>query len=94
MVHKHCESVLESSSLIKINEKTTNALEICRDIQQGCVLSLLLFNLYSEHIFEEALEKSRRVKKKKKVKEVEKSKRSSERHINKGISIDNLLHNQ
>ena len=41
---------------IRINGEETSAIEICRGIRQKCILSPLLFNLYSEIIFQEELE--------------------------------------
>jgi len=41
---------------VRVGNDLTEARPICRRIRQGCVLSTLLFNLYSEAIFQEALE--------------------------------------
>lgn len=41
---------------IKLDNNTSNNIQIRRGVRQGCVMSPLLFNLYSETIFREALE--------------------------------------
>jgi len=41
---------------IRIEGITSEETEIRRGIRQGCVLSPLLFNIYSEAVFREALE--------------------------------------
>lgn len=47
---------LNQSAHIKIDGEQCNHVEICGRVRQGYVLSPLLFNLYSEIIFQEALE--------------------------------------
>lgn len=47
---------LNQSAQIKIDGEQSNNVEICRGVRQGVFLSPLLFNLYSESIFREALE--------------------------------------
>ncbi|XP_055384420.1 uncharacterized protein LOC129614059 [Condylostylus longicornis] len=39
---------------IKIEAETTREIEILRGVRQGCILSPILFNVYSENIFKEA----------------------------------------
>ena len=41
----------------KVENKLTEEIEIRRGVRQGCILSPLLFNLYSEVIFDETLER-------------------------------------
>uniref|UniRef100_A0A8D8Y176 Craniofacial development protein 2 n=3 Tax=Cacopsylla melanoneura TaxID=428564 RepID=A0A8D8Y176_9HEMI len=41
---------------LKIEDENTDEVEILRGVRQGCILSPSLFNLYSEHIFREALD--------------------------------------
>jgi len=41
---------------IRLNNELSDDIEIRRGVRQGCVLSPLLFNLYSEGLFREALE--------------------------------------
>lgn len=40
---------------MKIEDNTTEGIQILRGVRQGCVLSPTLFNIYSEEIFKEAL---------------------------------------
>ena len=42
---------LEQDTKIRIGNDMSESLKIKRDVRQGCVLSLSLFNLYTEHIF-------------------------------------------
>ena len=42
-------------AVVRIEGEYTNDTEICRGVRQGCILSPILFNIYSESIFEEAL---------------------------------------
>uniref|UniRef100_A0A8D9AT98 Craniofacial development protein 2 n=1 Tax=Cacopsylla melanoneura TaxID=428564 RepID=A0A8D9AT98_9HEMI len=46
----------DQNATIRVGEEKTDAINIQRGVRQGCILSPLLFNLYSERIFEEALE--------------------------------------
>ena len=48
-------------SSIKINGELTESFEVQKGVRQGCVLSPLLYNLYSEQIFKD-LEKFNRIK--------------------------------
>lgn len=41
---------------VRTNGYTTDDVEIRRGVRQGCILSPLLFNLYSEAVFDEAME--------------------------------------
>jgi len=41
---------------VRVGNDLTEARPICRGVREWCVLSPLLFNLYSEAIFQEALE--------------------------------------
>uniref|UniRef100_A0A8D9EQ38 Craniofacial development protein 2 n=1 Tax=Cacopsylla melanoneura TaxID=428564 RepID=A0A8D9EQ38_9HEMI len=44
------------TAILKIEDEHTEEMEILRGVRQGCILSPILFNLYSEHIFREALQ--------------------------------------
>jgi len=41
---------------IRIEGKMSDAMKIQKELRQGCILSSLLFNFYSEKIFKEVLE--------------------------------------
>ena len=41
---------------MRVGDEQTEEVKILRGVRQGCILSPILFNLYSEHIFGEALE--------------------------------------
>lgn len=44
---------------IRVDNESRNGIKICRGVQYGCVLSALLFNLYSEEIFKKVLEEEK-----------------------------------
>lgn len=46
----------QQTANVRVEHKLTADVEILRGVRQGCVLSPLLFNLYAEEIFSEALE--------------------------------------
>uniref|UniRef100_A0A2A4J795 Reverse transcriptase domain-containing protein n=1 Tax=Heliothis virescens TaxID=7102 RepID=A0A2A4J795_HELVI len=41
---------------VRIDDEETEEIEICRGVRQGCIMSPLLFNIYSETVMSEALE--------------------------------------
>jgi Reverse transcriptase (RNA-dependent DNA polymerase). len=41
---------------VRIEGKTSDAVVICQGVRQGCILSPVLFNTYSESLFKEALD--------------------------------------
>lgn len=43
---------------VRIEECHSDEIEICRGLRQGCILSPLLFNIYSEELFKETLEEA------------------------------------
>jgi len=43
------------TACLKLDEDITDDAKILRGVRQGCILSPLIFNLYSEKIFKEAL---------------------------------------
>jgi len=43
-------------AILKFENELTSEIPICRGVRQGCILSPLLFNIYSEIIFKKALE--------------------------------------
>lgn len=43
------------TAAVRVENETTGEIPIRRGVRQGCVLSPLLFNMYSENIFQEAL---------------------------------------
>lgn len=46
----------DQSAYVSVEGEKSDAIKIARGVRQGCVLSPLLFNVYSEYIFREALE--------------------------------------
>ncbi|KAL1446308.1 hypothetical protein WDU94_012325 [Cyamophila willieti] len=46
----------EQRAKMRVDLETTEAIKIKRGVRQGCILSPLIFNIYSEQIFKEALE--------------------------------------
>jgi hypothetical protein len=47
-----------NKSVKKLDEGVTRRVKSGRDIRQGCSMSLIIFNLYSEYLTKEALEGS------------------------------------
>jgi hypothetical protein len=47
---------MEQSVTIRLDQEETRSVKIGRGVRQGCCLSPILFNLYSEYLTKEALE--------------------------------------
>lgn len=48
----------QQKAVIRVGERSTEEIEIRRGVRQGCILSPLIFNLYSEKIFDEAVQQA------------------------------------
>lgn len=46
----------QQTAEVRVGDHKTKKIKICRGVRQGCVLSPILFNIYSEQIFKEALD--------------------------------------
>lgn len=46
----------KQTATVRVEDDTTEEVQILRGVRQGCILSPVLFNLYAEAIFDEALE--------------------------------------
>lgn len=44
------------TAFLRVNGKESRTIKIQRGVRQGCIMSPILFNLYSEQIFKEALD--------------------------------------
>jgi hypothetical protein len=50
------KSYMEQSVKVRLDQGEMRSVKIGRGVRQGCCLSLILFNLYSEYLTKEALE--------------------------------------
>lgn len=44
------------TAVLRVDGEYTEEIKISREVRQGCILSPILFNLYSEYIFRESLD--------------------------------------
>jgi hypothetical protein len=50
-----CNLYWNQTAFLRLEEDATEDIKILRGVKRGCILPLLLFNLYSEKIFNETL---------------------------------------